>query len=158
MTTIDTKRTYVSEDESKDLAFYRFLESVGIDSEIPTPKLVSANGTEHQIPHEIFDALLQIAKTLSAGQGVTVMPTDVQLTTQQAADYLGYSRPTLVKLLERGEIRFTKIGRHRRVMLRDLLSYEESARNERLNALNEMAGDSVANGSVFRVPDGFKTR
>jgi excisionase family DNA binding protein len=37
------------------------------------------------------------------------------LTTQQAADYLGYSRPTLIKLLEKFAIPVSKVGRHRKV-------------------------------------------
>ncbi|WP_350355541.1 excisionase family DNA-binding protein [Mycobacterium malmoense] len=39
------------------------------------------------------------------------------LSTQEAADMPGVSRPTSVKLLESGEIAFTKPGRHRRVQL-----------------------------------------
>ena len=63
---------------------------------------------------ELAEALLQVAEQLSKGKAVLVAPCDTRLTTQDAADMLGVSRPTLVKLLESGKIPFTKVGRHRR--------------------------------------------
>ena len=46
------------------------------------------------------------------------------MTTQAAADILGCSRPHLVKLLEQGEISYTKIGKHRRVRFEDVMNYK----------------------------------
>lgn len=48
---------------------------------------------------------------------ITVAPTHTVLTTSEAADLLGISRPTLVRLLEAGEIPYEQPGRHRRVRL-----------------------------------------
>ncbi|MFD1046517.1 helix-turn-helix domain-containing protein [Kibdelosporangium lantanae] len=60
------------------------------------------------------------------------------LTTSEAAQVLGVSRPTLVRLLEAGEIPFEQPNRHRRVRLVDLLAYQERAQRARGAGLDEM--------------------
>jgi excisionase family DNA binding protein len=57
------------------------------------------------------------------------------VTTQQAADLLGVSRPTLIKLLDSEQIPYERINTHRRVQLRDLLTYREQRRAAQYAAL-----------------------
>jgi len=73
---------------------------------------------------------------------VSVAPLSAMLTTQEAADYLGISRPTLVRILERGEIPMEKPGRHRFVRLKDLVDYQERARADRRAALEAMVAEA----------------
>lgn len=101
--------------------------------------LVDPDGNQRPIPHEIFRALEQVANALASGSGVTVAPYGMLLTTQEAADFLGVSRPTLVKLLETNEIPFERRGRHRRVTLRDIVNYQNRFRVERRSALEDIA-------------------
>ena len=70
-----------------------------------------------------------------------VAPYDTTLTTQDAADYLGVSRPTLVKLLEQGDIPFTRIGRHRRVTLSDLQHYAAARHEKNIRIFDDVATD-----------------
>jgi excisionase family DNA binding protein len=51
-------------------------------------------------------------------------------------------RPTLVRLLESGEIPFDKPGRHRRVRLADLLAHQQRASRGRAVLLDQMVADS----------------
>lgn len=135
-----------------------FLQKTRRDRGDQSPYLVSPTGERQEVPSDVFKMLVYIVDALSAGQGITVMPTNAQLTTQQAADHLGMSRPTLVKLLEGGEIPFTKVGRHRRVLFEDLINYERNAHNARLQALDDLTEEAMADGTYFSQPNTTETR
>jgi excisionase family DNA binding protein len=83
-----------------------------------------------------------LAKTLSyiaKGKSVVVTPEPTEFSSQQAADFLKVSRPFLVKLLEKDEIPFRKVGKHRRVRFEDLLSYKQRIDEKRLKVLEKLA-------------------
>lgn len=92
---------------------------------------------------EVPEAIRQILETaianLVAGTAVTISPHRMQLTTQEAADLLGISRPTLVRLIENDDIPYTRPGRHRRIQLADVLAYRRRMRNQRASALEKLA-------------------
>lgn len=90
---------------------------------------------------------------LAEGLAITVAPQHAVLTTSQAADLLGVSRPTLVRLLEAGAIPFDKPGRHRRVRLGDVLAYQERSRRSRAAGLDEMVRVSEDAGIYDLPPD-----
>lgn len=104
----------------------------------PTTTLSGPNGERLVLPPEVFEVLRDVVEAMAHGQAVTIAPVHQRLTTQEAADLLGVSRPTLVKLLESGEIAFEQPGRHRRVRLADVLAYRERASTERRAALDRM--------------------
>lgn len=99
--------------------------------------LLDPRGEPRPIPDEIFRILEQATNALAAGQSITIVPQGVTMTTQQAADFLGISRPTLVRLLDAGDIAYDRPGRHRRVRLEDLVAYQAEFRAERRAALRE---------------------
>jgi excisionase family DNA binding protein len=82
-----------------------------------------------------------------------VAPLAQRLTTQEAADLLGVSRPTLIKLLADGRIPFEQPGRHRRIRLDDLLAYRDRRRNERSNSLDELVQQTDALGLYDETPE-----
>jgi excisionase family DNA binding protein len=88
-------------------------------------RLAGADGQKLAIPASLRRILLEAARQLAHGNGVSLLPVTTELTTQEAGDLLSVSRPHLVKLLEEGEIPFHKTGTHRRVALGDLLAYKE---------------------------------
>ena len=97
-------RTYVP-DERRDaqiVDFVRALEAAGGSAPDVRPALVSGDGARFELPEAMYDVLRQVADALASGMGVTVAPMNAMLTTQEAADFLGVARPTLVRILERG--------------------------------------------------------
>ncbi|HEU4559877.1 MAG TPA: helix-turn-helix domain-containing protein [Longimicrobium sp.] len=105
---------------------------------------------EVELPVSVVHALVRILDELAEGRDVAVLSEGEggEVTTSQAAELLGMSRPTLINLLEAGEIPFRKVGTHRRMALADVLAYRrhpghevprEPSREERLRALGEMA-------------------
>jgi excisionase family DNA binding protein len=108
--------------------------------------LRSASGEEVLIPDPLFDVLRRVAASLASGRGVTVVSRETRLTTQEAADFLGISRPTLIKLVEGGQIPFEVVGRHRKVLLRDLEEFQENSRSERRAILRRSAREDQAAG------------
>ena len=83
---------------------------------------IGETGTEDAlvIPRATAVMFVQILDLLAQGRGVQIIPREVELSTQHAADMLNVSRPYLIGLLEAGEIPFRKVGRHRRVRFEDL--------------------------------------
>jgi excisionase family DNA binding protein len=82
--------------------------------EAGVPVLVSPAGERVELPVSVFEVLKEAVGFMSHGRGITVFPDDQVVTTQQAADVLGMSRPFLVKLLEHGAIAFHRVGNQRR--------------------------------------------
>jgi excisionase family DNA binding protein len=101
-------------------------------------ELRGPDGDTIRFPDAVASVLIQSVEAMRAGRAVTVAPHAQRLTTQEAADLLGVSRPTLVSLLEAGKIPFEQPGRHRRVRLVDLLAYQAGRRMERKAALDEL--------------------
>ena len=96
-------------------------------------------GDQVEIPAEVHQVLHQVVEAMRQGLAVIVVPQTMVLTTQQAADLLGVSRPTLIKLLGDEQIPYERIGTHRRIQLRDLLTYREQRRAAQYAALEATA-------------------
>ena len=93
------------------------------------------SGPNADVPAIARQVLQQVVEAMRQGLAVTVVPQTMVLTTQQAADLLGVSRPTLIKLLGDQQIPYERIGTHRRIQLRDLLTYREQRRAAQYAAL-----------------------
>jgi excisionase family DNA binding protein len=108
----------------------------------PDDDLIEINVETNQdvlvVPRAGAVMLAQAMSILEVGQGVTLVRSDAQLTTQQAADMLNVSRPYLIGLLESGQIEFTKVGRHRRIPFRALEQYKRMADQRTRAAVDEI--------------------
>jgi excisionase family DNA binding protein len=113
-----------------------------INSHSQTQKITveSENGKEESllIPSVAYEFLIDILSQLSQGNAVTLVPVQAELSTQQAANLLNVSRPYLIKLLESKEIPYRKIGKHRRILAKDLYQYKADIDAKRSQSLDEL--------------------
>ncbi|MCO5309852.1 MAG: helix-turn-helix domain-containing protein [Austwickia sp.] len=152
-------QTYVPDGAQEDL-IQRFLDVLGCAGGTPEmgqAQLLGPDGERVAIPEALFPVLRQVAETLAQGMGVTVAPLSAMLTTQEAADFLGISRPTFVRILERDEIPYEKPGRHRYVRLVDLIEFQRAERETRRAALEQMARDAEEMG-LYEATEGVPPR
>ena len=88
--------------------------------------------------HLLFQALQEMAK----GNTVTLLPVDTELTTQQAAELMRVSRPSLIKMLEDKKLPYRTIGTHRRVRYEDIMLYLKAERARRAEVVRELMAET----------------
>jgi excisionase family DNA binding protein len=91
-----------------------------------------------RIPIHTLRLLSKILQVTAQGKPISIIPQEMEVTTQSAAELLGCSRPHLIKLLETGVIPFTLVGRHRRVKFEDLQKYKKALKISQKKLLIEL--------------------
>lgn len=107
----------------------------------PTPAFFLSGPGKHdrvELTEQLHAILKQVVQALSHGQSISILTRDQEISTQQAAEILGLSRPTVVKLIESGELRAHVPGAVRRKLrLADVLAYREELRARRNRFITE---------------------
>jgi excisionase family DNA binding protein len=98
------------------------------------------------LPDKPYKALLKIVRDLASGRAVSLPAPAQEMTTQEAANFLGCSRQFLVRLLDEGKIRFHRVGSHRRVYFQDLITYRKERDRRRHKAIQQVARDAIKDG------------
>lgn len=80
---------------------------------------------------ELRDVLLAVSHCAREGVEFAIVDDMAVLTPSQAAERLGMSRTHLYKLLDRGEIVSHRVGRDRRIRMRDLIAFDEQRQRDR---------------------------
>ena len=99
------------------------------------------------VPRSAVELLARILEHMSKGEGVALVPSHAELTTQQAADLLNVSRPFLIGLLDTEEIEYRKVGKHRRIKAESLMAYKRKDDLRRREAADELTALSQEMGT-----------
>ncbi|CAN5871764.1 hypothetical protein BH10ACT9_BH10ACT9_47790 [soil metagenome] len=131
--------TFVPEDPDKLASVVGFLAThERLRGTVSSPSYALVGIDEHdriELPRSVHQALTKVVAALHAGKAVTIAPQTMKLTTQEAADLLGVSRPTVVRLITNGTLPAERIGNRHRLLLDDVLAYREQRRNRQYEAL-----------------------
>ncbi|MFZ4470688.1 MAG: helix-turn-helix domain-containing protein [Pirellula sp.] len=134
------------DDEELAMASSRSIAKiVSNESDSPLVLRVSTHGGDEtvvSVPATAFKLLGLILNEMAKGNAIALFPVHAELTTQQAAELLGVSRPFIVEQLEKGNIPYRKVGTHRRVLFQDLMEYKRSMDHKRLESLDELAAEA----------------
>lgn len=110
---------------------------------VPARSFYLSGVDEHdrvELTEQVHTLLKQVVSALSKGQSISILTRDEEITTQQAADILGLSRPTVVRLIDAGELTAHIPGTERRkLLLADVLAYREELRRRRNQFITESA-------------------
>jgi excisionase family DNA binding protein len=109
-------------------------------------KLVGPDGHGVNLPDSLYTFLCRILADLFEGKSVSIVQSQAELTTVEAASLLGMSRQFLINMLEKGDVPFHKVGTHRRVYVRDLLAYKAKRDGFRRKVLDDLVQSEVDQG------------
>lgn len=99
---------------------------------------VRINGKTVAIPSRLSELLVQIIERTAEGGATSIERLPEELTTTVAAELLGISRPTLMRLIDAGEIPSKKVGTHTRLLTTEVLRLKRSRA-----ALRQLAFDRL---------------
>jgi hypothetical protein len=119
----------------------------------PLPKLAKGDRVELRIrrrdgqdetlalPPAAVSVVETLLTRLLSGERVAVLTEDQELSPTEASTILGISRPLVVLRMDRGDLPFRYVGKHRRTSLKDVLALKARL-DARQNALDDLAEDT----------------
>jgi excisionase family DNA binding protein len=118
---------------------YNALASMLKELDTENPEIeIEETSEKIRIPLKALKLLAKILEETSKGRLISIVPIATEMTTQAAAELLGCSRPHLIKLLESGEIQFTKVGKHRRIRYEAIVKYKKKMKARQKQLLIDM--------------------
>lgn len=101
--------------------------------------LIEPTSESVELPKVASDLLLSILNNIANGNASDLNQHQKVISTQEAAEVLQISRPTVVQLCEEGKLSFFKVGTHRRLLHNDVLEFKRKRQCQREDALQSLA-------------------
>lgn len=110
------------------------------DEHLHVEVVVSEAAEAHtvRLPPALSDFLRRTLETVAAGGRVTFASMPEVVSTTVAAEMLGISRPTLMKLIDDGQLKSHKVGTHTRLKSADVADFRRERSRKQRAAFNEM--------------------
>lgn len=94
------------------------------------------------VPPAALKLIGQVLGAMSERRSVSIIASDHELSTVEAANFLNVSRPFIIKEIEAGKLNHRMVGTHRRIEFSDLLAYAKEMRQHQEQALDRMADNA----------------
>ena len=110
---------------------------------------IARSGTEESVrflPPELQEIIVDTLRMVAEGQAVAGIPLQTELTSSQAAEFLGVSESFLLDLLGSGKIASRKVDGEPLTLLQDVLEYKQERKRRRLETVDELVRDSQRMG------------
>ncbi|MDX2377311.1 helix-turn-helix domain-containing protein [Microbacterium sp. LRZ72] len=108
------------------------------DEKIVRLTLTTSTGREVSLAPAVVDLVAHVLQRVAQGGELTMHTVPEILTTSAAADFLGVSRPTLMKLIRNGELEPIMVGTHHRLRLEDVAALRAEREKARRMAVAEL--------------------
>jgi excisionase family DNA binding protein len=105
------------------------------------PALIAPDGTRHDIPVRVYEALLEVEQVLRSGKAIQLNALDTEVSIGEAAELIRMHPDTLLKYVQDGTIPSRKTGIVVWVPLADVLEFDRRLMEQRAAAMQEMANE-----------------
>jgi excisionase family DNA binding protein len=96
------------------------------------------DGQSVQLSPRLSAFLMNIIESAATEGSLSTSSLPKELTTTVAAQVLGVSRPTLMKMISRGDLAVKKVGSHTRLAREDVLAFNLHRRQEQAEAVQRL--------------------
>lgn len=131
----DERTTLITRAQERRQA-HDLLEQIG--GQVESLTIEVRDDRKAPVPRELAAIIGRVLEVMSSGGTVLIASLPEELTTTVAAEQLGVSRPTLMKMIREGEITSHKVGTHHRLKAADVLAFKRKRLERQRQALEEL--------------------
>ncbi len=101
-------------------------------------RLVVDSKEQTPLPTDLAAIISRVLEVMASGGTITIGSLPEELSTTVAADQLGVSRPTLMKMIRAGQLSAHKVGSHHRLKAADVLAAKRARLERQRQAFGEL--------------------
>ena len=108
------------------------------DRQIGRVVMTLDDGSQMELQPRLARFIVNLVQSIAADGTLTTNSLPEELTTTVAAQVIGISRPTLMKMISRNELPSKRVGSHTRLMRSDVIEFRARRQSGRASAIEEL--------------------
>ena len=114
------------------------LVAVANDREVGRVVMTLDDGSQMELQPKLARFIVNMVQSIAADGTLTTNSLPEELTTTVAAQVVGVSRPTLMKMISRNELPSKRVGSHTRLMRSDVIEFRARRQSGRVSAVEDL--------------------